>query len=133
MSPPQARMDVAKIDGRALGIKSNPFPVGNDPAPAVGVDHLADFGQRPTQRRFRVIGHVPQQLAEPLTPVRPAGGDKKGEKRARFPGCGQHHLLAIYQNTQFTKQRDFEFGVQARLLKLKNNALPAQLTPVVQR
>jgi hypothetical protein len=90
-------------------------------AVAVGAEDLADLGQAPAQRAARVVGHVPEQLAQPLAALRAADAGEIHQQRARLLRRRQPDGLIVTGDDQVAEDADFQlsrqwnaFSIQAR-------------------
>ena len=70
-----------QVDDGAGGLEGHGLAVGHDAAAARLVDERPQLAQAPAQRAARVVGDVPEEGAQPLPPLGPAGEREIGEER----------------------------------------------------
>jgi hypothetical protein len=96
------------VDPRALGHERHRLAVGAQPLAARRVDQRAQLGQRPAQLRGRVVGAVPEQLAQMLAAVRTARQDQVGEQRARRARRRQRRGVTVAQHGDLAEEAQLE-------------------------
>ena len=95
-----------EVDGSIVGGEGDGVAIGDDPAPSRLVDEAAQLGKAPAQRAPGIVGHVPQELAQPLASVRSAGRDQIGEERPGLLRGRQHQRLGAARHLEFAEQSD---------------------------
>lgn len=79
------------------------------------VDHAAQFGQAPAQRRAGVVGTFPEQVAQRRARLRHAGGDEVAEQRTRAArGRQRHGCAAGAAQLEFAEQPHRQRGAGGR-------------------
>ena len=76
--------DLDRIDEAVREVEPDGVAAGVDPPPAGLVDEAPDLAQAPAQLAARIVGHVPQQLAELAA--------RDGVRRQRQIGEQRAHL-----------------------------------------
>ena len=78
------RRDLERIHETVGEVEPDRVGLGIDPAPLRLVDYAADLAQAPAQLAARIVGHVPQQLAELAARHRAGSQRQIGEQRAHL-------------------------------------------------
>ena len=103
--------DMLEVDADGVDLDPHLLAVGDEPGFAAHVDQRAQLAERPAQRRARVVRHLPQQLAQPLAPLRPGAKDEVAEQRARLARGGQRQCLPVPGNRDGTDGLNAERGL----------------------
>ena len=77
------------VDRDAVGVDPDAVAVGEDTRVFLVVDEAPELGQAPAQRAARVVGDLPQQLAEMLAAETPGLQAQVGQQRAGLLGRRQ--------------------------------------------
>src|SRR5262249_227779 len=72
------------------------------------VDHRAKPAQAPAKRAAWVVRDVPEELAELLAAVRPAGEDEIGEEPPRLLGRGKLDAGAVPRDVHLAEKPELE-------------------------
>jgi hypothetical protein len=96
--------DGEEVDVGAARLESYPIPVGREPCHVRAVEEGPYLGKAPPQRSPWVVRHLPQQIAEPLTGLRPTGGDQIAEERPGLLGSGKRARSLIPKYCQLTEE-----------------------------
>jgi hypothetical protein len=72
------------VDPHAVACERHVIAIGVDARSGYIVDDAAKFAQAPTKRAPRIVGDVPEQRAEAVAAMRPAGEGEIREERPRF-------------------------------------------------
>src|SRR5262249_37863679 len=78
------------------------------------VEDLPELGEAPSQRAARVVGHVPEHLADALPALRLTGHGKVGEQRTRLARSRQAELLAVAKHGELAHHPNFQGSVGLR-------------------
>src|SRR5690606_3219658 len=81
---------------------------GDEAGGALDVEHRAQLGEAPAQRRARVVRHVPEQITQLLAPVRPPGDREVAEQRPRLARARQGALGGARADAELAESSDFE-------------------------
>ena len=105
---PELRTQLGEIDRRTGRFEPRAFVVGDEASDFVVVQQRADFRQAPAQGGARIVGTVPQQLAQMRARVRTCRRDEIGEERPRFLRRRQRHGPPVAQHLERTQHADRE-------------------------
>jgi len=79
------------------------LPVREQARVARLIDHAAQLAEAPPKAAARIVGHIPEQLAKPLPPVRAAAHDQVGQQSPRLLGGRQLELLLAAPHLYFSE------------------------------
>jgi hypothetical protein len=85
--------DFERVDETVAQVEPDRAAVGDDALAAFLVDEAANLGQAPAQFAARIVGGVPQQLADLGAGDGAGRQDEVAEKRAHLARGGQGQLL----------------------------------------
>ncbi|WP_245451761.1 hypothetical protein [Mesorhizobium waimense] len=102
----QSLDDFKIVHRRRIPDQGNAFTIGAQVLGAGHVNQGTDLAQRPSQRSARIVRQFPENLAQPLAPVRATGQHQIGQQRARLLGRRQVELASVRHDTQFAQKAD---------------------------
>jgi len=109
--------DGAYVHPHALCVEADAVAVGADAGPAGLVDERPQPTQAPPQGRPRVVGDVPQELAEPFAPVPPPGDHQVRQQRTGLLRLRQGTTPRAASHLRLAQQSD------AHVLVLRHESL----------
>ena len=104
----QGGAHLAQVDAQAHLAERHALAVGHDERRLRVVQQAAQLAEAPAQGAAWVVRHVPEQFAESLATVRPAGGGEVAQKRAGLAGLGQRQDCAGPHHLQLAQHPDLE-------------------------
>jgi hypothetical protein len=86
------------------------MPVGGQPEILWTVDQRPDFAEAPAQGPARIVGHLPEHLAQFFASVRTPGQSKVSEQRPRLAGWWQGCRTAVADHLEFAEDPQLQHG-----------------------
>ena len=93
-----------RVDEAAGQVQPHGIPAGLDPAPAGLIDDAPQLAQAPAQLAARIVGDVPQQLAELASRYGLRCERQVGDERTQLARGGQRHVDAVAAQGQGPEQ-----------------------------
>jgi len=104
------RADSVEINFGVGHVEANAFAIGHySPSPWV-VDGAPKLAQAPAEAASRVVGHVPEQIAQLLPPMFAPGGGQIAEECARLLRWWKVHRFAVSLDAQGAQQAQCQPG-----------------------
>ena len=105
--------DFDRIDEAIRQVEPDRVVAREDALAAALVDNAPDLAEAPTQLPPRIVGNIPQKLAQ-LTPRHSERGKGQiGEQRAHLPGCRQCQRNAVPADRHAPEHLNMERGLAA--------------------
>jgi hypothetical protein len=101
-------MQLADIDSGTGHVDPHRVAVGDDALLLLVVDEAPELRQAPAQRPSRIVGNVPQELADVLASEAARLQAQVGQQRTGLLGGGQRQRLAVSQHLEIAQEPQFE-------------------------
>ena len=120
--PGQALANKGQVDHGGGGVKADAVAIRHDQRLLGLAAERADFAQAPAQGAARIVRHVPQELAESLAPVRPAGDRQVGQQGPGLLRRRQDQALGAAGDLHLAEEPDLQHARTA-IFRRRRHAL----------